>query len=265
MPEPLIKTWGPLKLSKTAIAATDTSLSATDKEHVFRLSTIDCFPSPNTTTEYVKPSKIAPTVKPASLQASEAKNLNNIKQLFGGKPSTALGVQTAIETQLALKSMLISYASTAYKALHKPHRCFTNDIYLRVQYDVYEIKVSAATALNLGGDAFAAGDEIITYRIRQAAKYRFESHLSWNPKCCAQKPTSEPEASSTDYYAALDEALIEEIVVTGKRLKANGKSAKAAPIPPASDPFRFELGLGYKHPLDEPEIDLDWSKYLKED
>jgi hypothetical protein len=260
MADPIIKAWGPLKLTKALIDPTDASLSATDKEELFKLTTIDCFPPPKATTSYNKPKRIVPAVQPRSLQQSEKTNLTNIKDLFGGKPSTLKGIQTAIETKLDLDAMLISYSSEKYKALQKLYPCFTNDIYLRVRYAVFEIKVSASQAVTLGTDQFPPGDEIATYRIRELWKYRFESHLTWNKKCCAQEPAETPTTLPTEYFAALSETLIEEINVTGKRLK---NSLPPKPIKPMEEEWGLGLGLGYE--LEEWNFDFDWSKFHEDD
>ncbi len=259
MADPTIKTWGPLKLTKTLIDTNDSSLTATDKEATFKLTTIDCFPGPIATTEYIKPQRFVPTVNPSSLQQSDKTNLSNLKNLFGGKPSTLNGIQTAIETKLDLDAMTVSYTSKAYKQLRKLYPCFTNELYLRVKFAVYEIKVSAARPVTLGSDTFPAGDEIATYRLREAHEYRFESHLNWNKKCCEREPAETPKPQPTEYFAVLPEKLIEEIIVTGKRLKRNLKPLKI--------PFdeEWKLGGDLKYHFDEFEFDFDWKKFLKEE
>lgn len=260
MAKPIEATWGPLKLTKTLIDPADSSLSSTDKEELFKLTTIDCFPPPKATTEYKKPIKIIPLVNSGTLQQNDKTNLKNIKNLFGNKPSTLAGVQTAIESRLGLSAMLISYSSKQYKALQKLFPCFTNDIYLRVRYAVFEIKVSANQALTLSTDQFPAGDEIATYRIREVKDYRFESHLTWNNKCCERQPAETPTPPPSDYFLALSESMIDEVIVTGKRIK-NAEPLK--PIQPEKEDWKFGLGLEYE--LDEWGLDLDWKKYLKED
>ena len=265
MSDPVIKAWGPLKLTKTLIDPSDQSLSATDKEEAIRIGTVDCFPPPKATTDYVKPQRIVPTVQPRSLQQSDKTNFKNIKDLFGGKPATLAGVQTFIEAKLGFDSHVISYASKKLKALYQLVPCFTNDIYLRVKYNVYEIKVSAIRPVTLGADQFPAGDEIATYRIREIKDYRFESHLTWNKKCCEREPAETPRLEPTEYFIALQEREIEEVIVTGKKIK-NSESAKPVPILPDDEKWEFKLEGGYKlQDKWEKELDLDWWKYLEDD
>lgn len=259
MADPTIKIWGPLKLTKTLISNSDPTLSSTDKETAFKLTTIDCFPAPIATTEYKKPHRFVPTANPATLQKNDKKNLTDLGKLFGTRPTTLDGIQTAIETKLELDAMTISYASKAYKDMHKLYPCFTNDIYLRIKYAIYEIKVSAAQKLKLTSGTFPPGDDIATYRMREASEYRFESYLSWNKKCCEQEPAEPENPKPTEYFTVLSEKLIEEIVVTGKRLKQNHK-----PIKKTQDD-EPKIGLDLRYHRDEFEFDFNWKKFLSED
>jgi hypothetical protein len=185
--------------------------------------------------------------------------------LFGGKPATLAGVQTAIETQLGLDAMLISYASKQLKALYQLVPCYTNEIFLRVRYAVFEVKVSARQAVTLGADQFPTGDEIATYRIREVKDYRFESHLTWNKKCCEREPAETPNLEPTEYFAALSENLIQEIIVTGERIKKAGNS-KPVPVLPKNEEWKIELKGGYRFSDKwEFDLDLDWGKLLEDD
>ncbi len=260
MAKPIIKTWGPIKLTKTLIDKTDASLTALDKEECFKLIKIDCFPPPKAITPYKPPKRFTPTIQLSSLQKSEKASLARIKDLFGGTPSTLTGIQTAIETKLELDAKLVSYSTKKLRALQQKVACFTNDVYLRVRYEIFEIKVSAIKTVTLGADQFPPGDEIATYRIRELKEYRFESHLTWNKKCCEREPTETPTPPPTEYFAALSETLIEEIVVTGNRLKNT-----PTPKPEKKHHESWELGLKLGYDTEDWGVDLDWRKVLEQD
>ncbi len=260
MADPIIKRWGPLELAKKSIDPTDASLSALDKEELIKLVTIDCYPPPKATTQYNKPQRVVPLAQPRSLQQSEKTHLTNIKDLFGGAPSTLKGIQTAIESKLGFDAKLVSYASKKYLALQTLTPCFTNDIYVRLRYEISEVKISAKQAVTLGADQFPAGDEIATYRIRELKDYRFESHLTWNKKCCEREPAETPTPSATDYYLAHSEASIEEVIETGKRIKLTPRKKQ---FKVEEEKWEFGLDLGYDR--DKWGLDLDWRKYLEDD
>ena len=261
MADPLVKTWGPLELRKTLIAEGDPTLEATDKEQAFKLSTIDCFPPPVAITEYAHPASILPSVKRNSLQTSDAANLANISELFAGWPIGTRGVQTYIEAKLELKAFVISYAAKAYKNLRQLNPCYTSDIYLRVKFKIYEIKVSAKQELSLGNDVYASGDEILTYRIREGAHYRFEVHARWNKQCCEVEPRG-LELEPTPYYAGIDKKSIEEVITTGQKIKS--LEPKPVPVAPKDEVELFEHGLKFEY-KDQWGIRPGWGWYLDDD
>jgi hypothetical protein len=78
--------------------------------------------------------------------------------------------------------------------------CFTVRIYLRVKYEVYEVKITANEQLTVGGTTFPQGDELATFRVGQPVQWRFEARPKWNPECCPTMPARVVEDTITPWY-----------------------------------------------------------------
>ena len=186
---------GRLKLTKTAVPEADSKLE--DRERVFQLNQVDCYPPPGSTAEFVKPTDIKPMVLEQFLQQEERTRIMLIataddKQLQVDK---SIG---AVLGKLDFRGFDINYQATSYLDLLTVVPCFNAKVYVRVRFDVFEVKVSAnvditVTSPTLGTASFPKGDEIATFRVSEPKKFRFEASYDYNPKCCPVRPERTPE------------------------------------------------------------------------
>lgn len=211
---PISKTWGPLTVSRAPIATNDASLTARDKEKVYGISVFDCFPSPGSTSNFVRPKAIGSSVIPGSLQQVENSRLAKLPTLNGGQAQNSKAVLEQIKTHMSFRNHAIDYSGEDYEALREIHDCYTSRLFLRVYFDISKIEITSNRKTSLGAETFSAGDAIATFRMKQPIRHRFEVHHIWNALCCPNKPAVNKESEiADDLYA------IEEIIVTSERIR----------------------------------------------
>jgi hypothetical protein len=190
MPDDVV--YGRMHLVRKKLTDAETSLA--EREKVFKLAEVDCFPPPGSTTTYVRPDDIAPNVFQLTLQDAEK---DHIRDLCRDKDPSLSDTDKAIGAvlgQLGFYSLQIGYLAKSYKDLFAVAQCFTMRIYLRVKFDVYEVKITAAEQVTIGSTTFPKDDELATFRVGQPVKWRFEGRPKWNPECCpdeAGRPTND--------------------------------------------------------------------------
>jgi hypothetical protein len=186
---------GRLKLTKTAVAEADSKLE--DRERVFQLNQVDCYPPPGAIAEFVKPADIKPMVLERFLQQEERTRI----MLIATEDDKQLPVDKSIGAilgKLDFRSLDISYQATSYLDLLAVTPCFNVKVYVRVRFDVFEVKVTAnvdttVTSPTLGTASFPKGDEIATFRVSEPRQFRFEASFDYNSKCCPVRPDRTPE------------------------------------------------------------------------
>jgi len=182
-----------MRARQTPVNEADSELA--DREVVFKLTEIDCYPPPGATAEYVKPTELPAIVLDRFLQDEERRRLDRIG--FAADPAAFVhqdGVGV-IAAQLGLAGMDISFAyrTDDYVRHRKTEPCHHVTLYLRARYDVVEIRVTADEALSVDGTDFPKGDEIATFRMAVPKKFRIEARYRWNPECCPVRPERGPE------------------------------------------------------------------------
>ncbi len=191
-------TWGPLTIEKTEV--TDSSVSQADSQKVVAITVFDCFPPPGSTAEYIRPASFSPEVLRQYLQDSEITDLRAVHGQIGGSPDTTEATLGEISRRLEFVDMPIWYTGDRYEEMRHVTECFRTTLYLRVEYRVYQVKVTANRQIQVGTKTFPVGDEIATYRVRQPNQFRFETHHEWNERCCPQRPERTPPSEETNWY-----------------------------------------------------------------
>lgn len=197
--------WGPLKIEKNEV--TDASVTQADKQKVVAITLFDCFPPPGSTTEYVRPANFSPEVLRQYLQTGEVSDLRAVHGQIGGSAATNDATLGEISSRLQFTDMPIWYTGDKYEAMRRITDCFKTTLYLRVDYKVYEVKITANQQIQVDGKTFPVGDEIASYRVRQPDRFRFETHHEWNPRCCAQQPQRTPPGEETSWYTPFHSVL----------------------------------------------------------
>jgi hypothetical protein len=158
---------------------------------------VDCRPPPGSTTEYLRPDDAKPLVIKRFLQEQEGKRLAIL-----GPGSDAIAKLLA---GLDIRRLDLSY-NDPYRDLLKIVPCHTVEIFLRVTYEVYEIKVTAAADVTVDGTAYPAGDELATFRVAKPVQFRFETLTTFNPLCCDNRPERPPAERQSSWLPG-DDAL----------------------------------------------------------
>ncbi|HLD13636.1 MAG TPA: hypothetical protein VJB18_02860 [Burkholderiales bacterium] len=191
-------TWGPLTIEKTEV--TDSSVTQADNQKVVAITVFDCFPPPGSTAEHIRPSSFSPEVLRQYLQEEEITDLRAVHGQIGGSPDTTDATLGEISRRLDFVDMSVGYEGDTYDRMRRFTECFRTTLYLRVEYRVYAVKVTANRQIQVGTKTFPVGDEIATYRVRQPNRYRFETHHEWNERCCPQRPQRIPPSEETNWY-----------------------------------------------------------------
>jgi hypothetical protein len=180
---------GKMRITRTRIAAPPAN--DPDQEKVLGLVKIDCRPPPGSTTEFVRPNMLSPFVIERFLQPREEDRLislgldaTDIKDTFDDLVARILG-------GLGFRPLPVDYGKP-YRDLLTIVPCYTVDVFMRVRYDLYDVKVVAAEDVTVGGTSFPAGDELASFRVADPLQYRFETETTFNPRCCAEEPQAPP-------------------------------------------------------------------------
>ena len=198
MPDSKTIVLGPAKIEKTAV--NDNTVTDGDKSVAKGVAIIDCFPPPTgSTSDFMRPPPFTPEVLKRFLQAGELADLHAIHRSIGGQQTTDDELLEQITSRLDFDVMPVSYSGDQYDDIRKVIPCFKTTVYLRVEYKVYQIKITANREIRIPGKTFPPGDEIATYRIRQPFRYRFESYHEYNERCCDEKPEETPEEKKTNW------------------------------------------------------------------
>lgn len=175
-----------------------------DFDRVLGIAKVDCQPPPGAVTDFVRPGELAPVVIERFIQMEERIRLGELGREVNQTDSTDDTIGRILGG-LGLKPLPVVYG-LEYRALIQVVPCYTVDVFLRVEYDVYEIRVTADKDLTLlGGAVFPAGDELATFRAAEARRYRFETLLTFNPRCCDKEPEVPPGARQSEWLPRLPE------------------------------------------------------------
>lgn len=245
MPDPTTIVWGPLKIEKTEV--TDSSVAQADSQKVTAVNVFDCFPPPGSVAEYVRPSSFSPEVLKQYLQDGEMSDLRAVHRQIGNSPDTDKATLGEIFSRLNFADMPIWYTGDKYREMRRITNCFRTTLYLRVEYKVFQIKVTANQQIQVGNKTFPAADEIATYRARQPDRFRFETHHEWNPRCCPERPEETPAGETTDWYTPFHSVLDDLEPLTPRRSSL--------------DDYDWRLDPGYKweiRPRLRIELKYDW-------
>jgi hypothetical protein len=187
---------GKMRITRTRIAAPPAN--DPDKEKVLGLVKIDCRPPPGSTTEYVRPNKLSPFAIERFLQPREIDRLivlgidpMELNDSFDALIGRILG-------GLGFLPLPVSYGKP-YRDLLAIVPCYTVEVFMRVRYDLYDIKVVAAEDLIVDGQNFPAGDELASFRAADPFQYRFETQTTFNPRCCAEEPQPPPGERQSEW------------------------------------------------------------------
>ncbi len=210
MPDSTTIIWGPLKVEKTEV--TDTSASTSDSQKVVKISVFDCFPTPGSVAEYVRPSSFSPEVLKQFLQDGEMSDLRAVDSQTSNPLVTEKAILGEISSRLNFRDMHVWYTSDECREMRRITECFITTIYLRVKYNVFQVKITANRQIQLSNKTFPVGDEVATYRVRQPDQFRFETYHEWNERCCPERPGVTPDSETTDwhspYYNQYDHGLL---------------------------------------------------------
>lgn len=197
--------WGPLKIEKTLV--TDGSVEEADKTKIVAITLFDCFPPPGSVAEYVHPASFPPEVLERYVQQSERADLRAVYRQFGKGGKNSDAILKEISDRLDFVDMPINYTGERYRKMRRVTKCFKTTLYLRVEYRVYQVKITANQKIKIGDKTFPVADEIATYRVRQPTRFRFETQHEYNPRCCPEKPAKKPKAETTEWYTPFHSAL----------------------------------------------------------
>jgi len=189
--------WGPLRL--TISDANEADHPQAEKETVLLHAIYDCFPPPGSHGFVELPEKTGPQLISRFLRRQEAADLLRFTPKINGQAPTLETAVAAIMDKLGASALGIFYVADSYQKLLAIKPCYKATIYLRIRYVIKEIKVAANQDLGTGQDAFAAGDEIATFRIKQPDQFRFEKYYEFNRKCCNEEPAEAPETETTEW------------------------------------------------------------------
>lgn len=193
--------WGKLRL--TVSDANEADHPQAEKETVLLHAIYDCFPPPGSHGFIERPDKVTPQLIRRFLRRQEAADLLKYTPQINGMPPTLEKSIAAIMDKLNVLPLTLFYVSDSYLPLLSVKPCYKATIYLRIRYAIKEIKVAANETLGSGQDAFAAGDEIATFRVKQPDQFRFEKYYEFNRKCCDEEP-AEPPATETSSWLPLE-------------------------------------------------------------
>lgn len=189
--------WGKLRL--TISDADPADHPQAEKESVLLHAIYDCFPPPGSHGFIERPDKATPQLISRFLRRQEAADLLKYTPNINGRAPTLEKAIAGIMDKLNVLSLSIFYVADSYRALLSSKPCYKATIYLRIRYDIREIKVAANETLGTGQDAFAAGDEIATFRIKVPDQFRFEKYYEFNRKCCDEEPTEQPSTENSSW------------------------------------------------------------------
>ena len=141
------------------------------------------------------------------MEDEEIADLRAVYGQIGGSPDTTDATLGEISRRLDFVDMPVGYEGDTYNRMRRFTECFRTTLYLRVEYRVYAVKVTANRQIQVGTKTFPVGDEIATYRVRQPNRYRFETHHEWNERCCPQRPPRTPPSEETNWYEVFNSVL----------------------------------------------------------
>ena len=190
------------KMRVTRQPVPDTNTAPADRTQIWKLVAIDCKP-PGAIDESVKPTDISPAVLPPTLQAGESLTLGELAQAADPAISGGRAAVAAILAQAGARVHPIHYDIETYRDLLVPDDCHRLVVYLRVEYEVIEIKVAANEAVTVRGVSYPKDDEIATFRAATPKRHRFETLYERNPLCCPEEEEP-PEGTVTDWFERKD-------------------------------------------------------------
>ncbi len=168
-----------------------------DENKVIRLVQVDCRPPPGSTTQFVWPNSLLPLVIERFVQSPERTRLS----LLGAEVNPADGYDEVISRMFGGFGIrpLGVYFGEAFKPMLSVVPCHTVDVYLRVKYNLYNVRVVAIEDLTVAGESFPATDELASFRVAEPFKYRFETLTTFNPDCCTERPPH-PGEQKSDWF-----------------------------------------------------------------
>ncbi len=176
-----------------------------EKETVLLHAIYDCFPPPGSHGFIERPTSVPPELLSRFLRRQEADDLLAFTPPIKGRAATIETAIAAILARLGIDPLELFYVSDSYKPLLSSKPCYKATLYIRIRNVIKEVKVAADKPLGKGADAFAAGDEIATFRVKVPDQFRFEKYYEFNRKCCDEEPP-EPPATETSKWLPLEDA-----------------------------------------------------------
>ncbi len=196
------KIFGPFRLTVTDADPGDHT--AKEKETVLLHAIYDCFPPPESHGFVERPDSVPPENISRFLRRQEAADLLAFTPPIKGQAATIETAIDAILAKLDIGPLDIFYVSDDYKPLLTSKPCYKATIYIRIRNAIKEIKIAANEGLGKAPDAFAAGDEIATIRVKVPDQFRFEKYYEFNKKCCNEEPPEPPPTETTQWLPVED-------------------------------------------------------------
>ena len=159
----------------------------------------DCLPPPRGSRNKSNPETLWPISAVGEyLQDSEVSRI-----VAGADPSGATGFAdlfTGVCKELGYKALDIDLSNVP-PDWNQPTPCYTTTIAYVVECDVFEMDVRASTTVTLGGETYATGDSVASFRVSVPVRYKFIRWFERNYECCTLKHPTPPEgAPSSDWY-----------------------------------------------------------------
>jgi len=181
---------------------TDNTAKNSDKFRIVAISEFDCDPAPGSERHFLRSKKYEPELVNRFFKQAEMKNLHAVSNHLGVTSTVDNIILDRIAKTLEFKFMPVWYTGDLFKKMRQVTKCFKTTQYLRINYKIFEIKVSVNpnVTIKTATTTFPPGFVLATYRIREPYRFRFETLHRWNKLCCPKKPTKEPKGQITSWY-----------------------------------------------------------------
>jgi len=139
----------------------------------------------------------APIPLESSYQAPERSRIEDAAKEKGEKKLTFEQVLKEILVALDLKDTGLNKKfnhDLIPKEWLKPVKCFNTLIYVKANYESYEVDIRAKKALEINSTKYIAGEEIGDFIVSFVENITLHVEYTWNKECCEEKPGLTPKA-----------------------------------------------------------------------